>query len=445
MIDVGRQLCYAPNMVQVLRGTASSMTPRSASSLPRLSFSGGTLVLEGAARKAAAHTLAATPGVWDARVGAWRCDAIHYPMVLEQLHRAGWDFEDQVPAWHPVRWPRVAIHSLRPEQQAAVQAWQAARRRMRGHAHRHGQDRSGTDDHGRGSHEHAGRRARARSDVPVASPNPGGAGIRCGNHRRQRLSRPARVGHHLRQRLHPCGAVRQPVRPGGFRRMSSPAGRSAPRRGADVGRADAAGSDGHPAFQCSRHTPFAVFRGRHTECACYNPRRADRADRLRDADLGRQRAHAGRLRGGADSRPLVGRRAGPLRPTLASSAGLHDGTSQDRPAVSMGRRLPGDGRHARGAARAEGVFCEEVDRRPGGGEAPRAGGPLSPARPRAVPGLRRQQRHGPRRLPAVSHPLLVEPLREEGAAGRASRPGRAQSIRPWWPTGCWTRAWTCPR
>ena len=19
------------------------------------------------------------------------------------------------------------------------------------------------------------------------------------------------------------------------------------------------------------------------------------------------------------------------------------------------------------------------------------------------------------------------------------------SIRPWWPTGCWTRAWTCPR
>ena len=68
------------------------------------------------------------PGVWDARVGGWRCDAIHYPMVLEQLQRAGWDFEDQVPAWHPVRWPRVAIHPLRPEQQAAVRAWQATRR-----------------------------------------------------------------------------------------------------------------------------------------------------------------------------------------------------------------------------------------------------------------------------------------------------------------------------
>ena len=96
--------------------------------MPRLSFSGGTLVLEGAARKAVAHTLAATPGTWDARVGGWRCDAIHYPAVLEQLQRAGWNFEDHVPAWHPVRWPRVAIHPLRPEQQAAVAAWQAARR-----------------------------------------------------------------------------------------------------------------------------------------------------------------------------------------------------------------------------------------------------------------------------------------------------------------------------
>ena len=95
-------------------------------SVPRLSFFGGTLVLEGAARKAVAHTLAATPGVWDARVGGWRCDAIHYAMVLEQLRRR-WNFEDQVPAWHPVHWPRVAIHAAAGEQ-AAVRAWYVAQR-----------------------------------------------------------------------------------------------------------------------------------------------------------------------------------------------------------------------------------------------------------------------------------------------------------------------------
>lgn len=85
-------------------------------------------MLEGAARNAIAHTLAATPGTWDTRIDAWRCDAIHYPTVLEQLRHAHWNFADQVPAWHAVRWPRAAIHLLRPEQEAAIAAWQAARR-----------------------------------------------------------------------------------------------------------------------------------------------------------------------------------------------------------------------------------------------------------------------------------------------------------------------------
>jgi superfamily II DNA or RNA helicase len=94
----------------------------------RLSFSGGTLLLEGATRKAAEFTLRAVPGAWDGRVGGWRCDAIHYPAVLGELGKAGWKCEDCVPAWHPIRWPQVKIHPLRPEQQAAVRAWKGERR-----------------------------------------------------------------------------------------------------------------------------------------------------------------------------------------------------------------------------------------------------------------------------------------------------------------------------
>lgn len=102
--------------------------PKLLHNVRRLSFSGGTLVLKGAVRKAVAYALAATPGVWDGRVEAWRCDAIHYSAVLEQLRRARWKCEDHVAAWYTVRWPRVTLHPLRPEQQAAVEAWRVTRR-----------------------------------------------------------------------------------------------------------------------------------------------------------------------------------------------------------------------------------------------------------------------------------------------------------------------------
>jgi superfamily II DNA or RNA helicase len=104
------------------------MTTKQPNAIPRLSFSLGTLVLEGVARKAVEHMLAAVPWVWDARVDAWRCDAIHYPAAVEQLREARWEYEDRVPAWHAVQWPGVAIPPLRTEQQAAVDAWKAGRR-----------------------------------------------------------------------------------------------------------------------------------------------------------------------------------------------------------------------------------------------------------------------------------------------------------------------------
>jgi superfamily II DNA or RNA helicase len=96
--------------------------------MPTLSFAGGTLVLEGAPRR----TLAGGPGfgrwVWDRRVEAWRCDAIDYAAVVGELSAAGVRFEDRVHDWRPVRWPRVDLHSPRPEQQAAIDAWSSVQR-----------------------------------------------------------------------------------------------------------------------------------------------------------------------------------------------------------------------------------------------------------------------------------------------------------------------------
>lgn len=96
-------------------------------SRPRLFFSRGTLLLE------SAH--GALPGAladgvaWkrDPRVGAWRCDALEYPRLAP--HLAGLGIEDAVPGWTPVRWPRTTLHTLRPEQKAAVDHWVEAGRR----------------------------------------------------------------------------------------------------------------------------------------------------------------------------------------------------------------------------------------------------------------------------------------------------------------------------
>lgn len=91
----------------------------------RMSFSAGTLLLEGTAR---GDIVRGDGGwVWDGRVGAWRCDAVHYRSVTERMRQTADGCEDRVPAWRSVPWPRVEIHTLRDEQQAAVTAWSATR------------------------------------------------------------------------------------------------------------------------------------------------------------------------------------------------------------------------------------------------------------------------------------------------------------------------------
>src|SRR2546422_7886405 len=70
--------------------------------LGRLSFAGGTLVLEGLPPEAVRQAFVPQPWVWDQRVGAWRCDALEYDAVRRSLLLTGCRFTDMVPVWGQV-------------------------------------------------------------------------------------------------------------------------------------------------------------------------------------------------------------------------------------------------------------------------------------------------------------------------------------------------------
>ncbi len=99
-----------------------------ASILPKISFSRGTLLLEGMPRQHVLQTFGSRRWVWDGRVGAWRGDAFEYAAVRQLLGGNQGPLDDCVPAWRSIRWPRENIHPLRSEQKAAVEAWTDARR-----------------------------------------------------------------------------------------------------------------------------------------------------------------------------------------------------------------------------------------------------------------------------------------------------------------------------
>lgn len=95
-----------------------------------LSFDHGTLLLAGSQPGEATGAPGSSRWAWDARVGAWRCDAIHYPAVRAALSRRfAPSFQDNVPQPVRVSWPKTYLPALRPEQKQAVTAWMQAGRR----------------------------------------------------------------------------------------------------------------------------------------------------------------------------------------------------------------------------------------------------------------------------------------------------------------------------
>jgi superfamily II DNA or RNA helicase len=94
-----------------------------------LTFDRGTLLMRGLGAREMPSALANSL-VWDARVGAWRGDALDYALVRRALLEAlGLRLRDSVPPAARVSWPKADLPELRPEQREAVQAWQMAGRR----------------------------------------------------------------------------------------------------------------------------------------------------------------------------------------------------------------------------------------------------------------------------------------------------------------------------
>jgi superfamily II DNA or RNA helicase len=101
-----------------------------ANTLPRLSFDRGTLLFSGVSPQEVRGIFAPGIWTWDGRVGAWRADALHYAAARNTLSgRFGTAWRNEVPDPPPVRWPKVGLPSLRPEQAEALAAWREASRR----------------------------------------------------------------------------------------------------------------------------------------------------------------------------------------------------------------------------------------------------------------------------------------------------------------------------
>lgn len=94
----------------------------------RLRFSGGTLVLEGLPRSQLSSLFSSDLWNWDSRVSAWRCDAIQYRAVRRRLNERGMAWQDHVPQWQAVRWPKIELPRLRDEQRQAASSWLPTRR-----------------------------------------------------------------------------------------------------------------------------------------------------------------------------------------------------------------------------------------------------------------------------------------------------------------------------
>ena len=82
-----------------------------------LSFDRGTLLLKGLDRQEMREFFGSGVWRWDHRLAAWRCEAINYGTVRQDLvGKFGPGLVDAVPQPVRVSWPRVELPPLRPEQ-----------------------------------------------------------------------------------------------------------------------------------------------------------------------------------------------------------------------------------------------------------------------------------------------------------------------------------------
>ena len=92
-----------------------------------LSFDRGTLLLASPTPRELAALPESDVWKWDARVGAWRCEAIRYaPMRAALTRRFGSAFRDEVMQPVRVAWPKTDLPQLRAEQKEALIAWTQA-------------------------------------------------------------------------------------------------------------------------------------------------------------------------------------------------------------------------------------------------------------------------------------------------------------------------------
>jgi superfamily II DNA or RNA helicase len=64
---------------------------------------------------------------WDARVGGFRCLAMHYAAEIPMLRQLlGSALRDEVAPPPRIAWPNVNLHALRPDQREALAAWQSS-------------------------------------------------------------------------------------------------------------------------------------------------------------------------------------------------------------------------------------------------------------------------------------------------------------------------------
>ncbi|MFG0261273.1 MAG: DEAD/DEAH box helicase [Novipirellula sp. JB048] len=96
---------------------------------PRLAFEQGTLTLTGVERRLIERLWPAPLWSFDPRSDCWRTDAMHYRDVAACFtDKLATRWSDEVVLWEPIPFAAAKLHSLRPDQNEALEAWLETRR-----------------------------------------------------------------------------------------------------------------------------------------------------------------------------------------------------------------------------------------------------------------------------------------------------------------------------